>query len=61
MLFREFAENIIKKQLIKICFCGKLYDGLATMAQSVERRLGKAEVTGSIPVSSSNIQDGLGW
>ena len=25
----------------------------AAMAQSVERRLGKAEVTGSIPVSSS--------
>ena len=25
---------------------------LAAMAQSVERRLGKAEVTGSIPVSS---------
>ncbi len=25
---------------------------VATMAQSVERRLGKAEVTGSIPVSS---------
>ncbi len=25
------------------------------MAQSVERRLGKAEVTGSIPVSSLNI------
>ena len=26
---------------------------VATMAQSVERRLGKAEVTGSIPVVSS--------
>ena len=25
------------------------------MAQSVERRLGKAEVTGSIPVSSSSV------
>ncbi len=38
--------------LLKVKFCGKLYLGLATMAQSVERRLGKAEVTGSIPVSS---------
>ena len=27
--------------------------GNAAVAQSVERRLGKAEVTGSIPVSSS--------
>ena len=26
---------------------------IAAMAQEVERRLGKAEVTGSIPVSSS--------
>ena len=30
----------------------------ATVAQSVERRLGKAEVTGPIPVSSST-QDGF--
>ena len=28
--------------------------GNAAVAQSVERRLGKAEVTGSIPVSSFN-------
>lgn len=27
-------------------------NGIAAMAQSVERRLGKAEVTGSIPVGS---------
>ena len=30
----------------------------ADMAQSVERRLGKAEVTGSIPVISLNMQGG---
>ncbi len=30
-----------------------LRDGDAAVAQSVERRLGKAEVTGPIPVSSS--------
>ena len=29
---------------------------IADMAQSVERRLGKAEVTGSIPVISLNMQ-----
>lgn len=32
---------------------GTFVHELATMAQEVERRLGKAEVTGSIPVSSS--------
>ena len=29
------------------------------MAQSVERRIGSAEVTGPIPVSSCNIRDAL--
>ena len=35
--------------------CGNIYKSevpFATVAQSVERRLGKAEVTGSSPVSS---------
>ena len=31
----------------------------ADMAQSVERRLGKAEVTGSIPVISLNMQSAV--
>lgn len=35
------------------CKYGTFVHELATMAQEVERRLGKAEVTGSIPVSSS--------
>ena len=34
--------------------------GLATMAQAVERRLGKAEVTGSSPVSSFKKKRRLG-
>ena len=32
---------------------------IADMAQSVERRLGKAEVTGSIPVISLNMQSAV--
>ena len=32
---------------------------IADMAQSVERRLGKAEVTGSIPVISFNMQSAV--
>ena len=31
----------------------------AAMAQSVERRIGSAEVTGPIPVSSCNIKNAL--
>lgn len=34
------------------CKYGTFVHELATMAQEVERRLGKAEVTGSIPVIS---------
>ena len=36
----------------KLNIYDKLFRGRAAMAQSVERRLGKAEVTGSIPVIS---------
>ena len=32
--------------------CEKMHMQVAAMAQSVERRIGSAEVTGSIPVSS---------
>ena len=35
------------------CKYGTFVHELATMAQEVERRLGKAEVTGSIPVSAT--------
>lgn len=38
--------------MINNTFCGTLPYVFATMAQEVERRLGKAEATGSNPVSS---------
>ena len=41
------------------CKYGTFVHELATMAQEVERRLGKAEVTGSIPVISLNMQSAV--
>ena len=38
--------------MIKVIICDTLPYVFATMAQEVERRLGKAEATGSNPVSS---------
>ena len=46
--------------MINNTFCGTLPYVFATMAQEVERRLGKAEATGSNPVSSFWVKGHIG-
>ena len=57
-------SNFRQFQLTNACFHGnicKAYENkllyVATVAQSVERRIGSAEVTGPIPVSSLKTPD----
>ena len=47
--------------MINNTFCGTLPYVFATMAQEVERRLGKAEATGSNPVSSLKKMISMLW
>ena len=58
---REIGEKFLKNMLTNMILCSIVYKsvvavsippGQAAVAQSVERRIGSAEVTGPIPVSS---------